>query len=60
MLTFAYVLMILKIVAVYNVILIPLTALAVISSLVIWKYAPIDIENKPLEDDEIAVFCKKA
>ena len=56
MLTFVCVLMILKIVAVYNVILIPLIVLAVISSIVIWKFAPIDTENKPLEDDEIAVF----
>jgi accessory gene regulator B len=60
MLTFACVLMILKLVAVYNIILIPLTVLAVISSIVIWKFAPIDTENKPLEDDEIAVFRKKA
>ena len=60
MLTFVCVLMILKIVAVYNVILIPLIVLAVISSIVIWKFAPIDTENKPLEDDEIAVFRKKA
>lgn len=60
MLTFTCVLMILKLVAVYNVILIPLTVLAVISSLVIWKYAPIDTENKTLEDDEISVFRKKA
>ena len=60
MLTFACVLLILKLAAIYNVILIPLTVLAVISSIVIWKYAPIDTENKPLEDDEIAAFRKKA
>lgn len=60
MLTFACVLMILKLVAVYNVILIPLTVLAVISSIIIWKFAPLDTENKPLEDDEIAIFRKKA
>lgn len=59
-LTFISVLIILKIAATYNVILIPLVVLAIISSLVIWKFAPIDTENKPLEDDEIAVFRKKA
>ncbi len=60
MLTFTCVLMILKLAAVYNVILIPLTVLAVISSIIIWKFAPIDTENKPLEDDETVVFRKKA
>lgn len=60
MLTFIIVLIILKIVAIHSMLLLPLMLLAMLSAIVIWKFAPIDTENKPIEDDEYVVFRKKA
>ena len=60
MLTFTIVLIILKMVDIYNIILLPLTILALLSAMIIWKFSPIDTENKPLEEGEYAIFRKKA
>lgn len=59
MLTFVCILMILKIVAVYNVILIPLIVLAVISSIVIWKFALLILKISHLKMMRLLFFVKR-
>ena len=56
MLTFAAVLGVLKLVKIYSVILIPIVVLALISTAIIFRFAPMDTENKRLDEDEISAF----
>ena len=60
MLTFAAVLGLLKLVKTYAVILILLAVLDVVSALVIFRFAPVDTENKRLNEDENSIFKKKS
>lgn len=60
MLIFAAVLGVLKLVKTYAVILVPLAVLALISAAVIFRFAPVDTENKRLDEDEISIFRKKS
>lgn len=60
MLTFASVLGILKLEKVFLAIIIPLLILSVISVAVIFHFAPIDTENKRLDEDECRKFKRKS
>lgn len=60
MLTFIIVLIILKLSDVYNILLLPLALLAVLSVVVIWKFAPIGTEHKKIDDEERRKFKAKA
>lgn len=60
MLTFASVLGILKLEKVFPEIIIPLIILSVIFAAVIFYFAPIDTENKRLDDTECRTFKKKS
>lgn len=59
MLTFAAVLGILKLTEKFLYITVIIAVLAVISAAVIIKFAPVDTENKRLDDDEKRLFRKK-
>ena len=59
MLTFCSVFIILKLIKIFPVILIIIAILAAASSVVIFRFAPIDTENKRLDDEEIQIFKKK-
>lgn len=60
MLTFCSVFIILKLIKIFPVILIIIAILAAASSVVIFRFAPIDTENKRLDDEEIQIFKKKS
>lgn len=60
MLTFASVLGILKLEKVFPAIIIPLLILSVIAAIVILYFAPIDTENKRLDEDECKTFKQKS
>lgn len=59
-LTFVAVLGILKLVKIYSVILVPMIVLALISAAIIFRFAPVDTENKRLDEDEIGIFRMKS
>ena len=44
----------------YNILMFPLMIMTVLSSFIIWKYAPVDTPNKPLDEVERTMFSKKA
>lgn len=60
MATFSVVLCVLKICNVNDLIIIPLVILFMLSAAAIIKLAPIDTENKRLDDEEKAVFKRKS
>lgn len=60
MLIFVTVLGILKLVKIYSVVLVPLAVLALISAAIIFIFAPVDTENKRLDEDEIRIFKRKS
>ena len=60
MITFAAVLIILKLVKLYEMILIPIVVLSIISSIVIFCFAPVDTENKRIDDEESRIFKGKS
>lgn len=60
MLTFCSVFIILKLIKTFPVILMIIAVFAAISSVIIFRSAPVDTENKRLDDEEIQTFRKKA
>ncbi len=60
MLTFVFALSILKLEALYKVILIPLSIFAFCSTIIIWIFAPVDTKNKPLSENEKKRFGTKS
>lgn len=60
MLTFCSVFMILKLIKTFPLILMIVVIFAAASSVVIFRFAPIDTENKRLDDEEIQIFRKKS
>ncbi len=60
MLTFCSVFMILKHIKTFPLILMIIAIFAAVSSVIIFRFAPIDTENKRLDDEEIQIFRKKA
>ena len=59
-LTFVTVILIIKVVKAYAYAIYPLLAFAVIAVFLVWLLAPIDTENKRLDDEEVAEFRKKS
>ncbi len=51
---------VLKIVRTYTYIMFPIFGAAVIFSIIIWRLAPIDTENKRLDENEKNIFRKRA
>ena len=60
MLTFCSVFIILKLIKTFPLILMIVAIFAAASSVVIFRFAPIDTENKRLDDEEIQIFRKKS
>lgn len=60
MITFVTVLIILKLVKLYVMILIPVSILSIISSIIIFCFAPVDTENKRIDDEEFRIFKVKS
>lgn len=60
MLTFCSVFIILKLIQIFPAILIIIAIFAAVSSVIIFRFAPIDTENKRLDEEEMQIFGKKA
>lgn len=60
MMTILLVLIALKSISIYEFIIIPIAFLTVAAVVIIWKFAPIDSENKRLDEDECILFKKKS
>ncbi len=60
MFTFVVALIVIKLVGLFSTLVIPLLVLSLISAGYIFAAAPVDSENKRLDNDEIRVYGKKA
>lgn len=60
LITVVLVLIAIKSIGIYHFIIIPLAVLTIVSAAIIWKFAPIDSENKRLDEDEHLLFKKKS